>query len=56
MQGISVKRVLARATFSLELLLGDFGEGTKKRAFILDWVLLESGDNSVTEYLSKSHP
>ena len=34
--------------------MGDFEEGTKKRGYTLDWVLLESGDNSVIKYLNKS--
>lgn len=36
-------------SFRLELWLGDFEEGTKKRRYSLDWVLLESGDNFINK-------
>lgn len=43
------KKVLERTHLGLELWLGDFEEGTKKRGCTLDWVLLESGDNFINK-------
>lgn len=43
------KKVLERIHLGLELWLGDFEEGTMKRGYTLDWVLLESGDNFINK-------
>lgn len=34
-------------------MLGDLGEGPKKAAIGLNWILSVTGDNSVTEYLNE---
>lgn len=43
------KKVLERTHLGLELWVGDFEEGTKKREYTLEWGLLESRDNFINK-------